>query len=276
MPHAHLPPTLIAPETFLVHDHHHHHDHHHDHYWERFTPGVVANNSLIIRGPNPIVVDTGIAVSRQQFLHDVSAIVDPADLRWVFISHDDIDHTGNLAALMELAPGATAVLTWLMVQRLGPTWPIPATRMRWVGDGESFDIGDRRLYAVRPPVYDSPTTRGLFDPTTGVYWAADCFATSLTEPVPTVGDLDTRQWARGMVAGGRAHSPWVSLVEEHRYQASVDRIAALGATTFAGAHTPVIGRAHTAAALSALRGLPTAAVPPEPDQSTLDDALNST
>jgi hypothetical protein len=258
-----MAPTLIAPETFVVHDH----------YQEGILPGLVAVNSLVIRGPNPIVVDTGLAAGRVQFLHDVCSIVDPSDIRWVFVTHDDIDHIGNLDALMELAPAATAVLTWLMVQRLGPTLPIPPARMRWVGDGESFDIGDRRLYAVRPPVYDSPTTRGLFDPATGVYWAADCFATPLGAPVPTVDELDPRHWARGLAAGGRALSPWLGLVGNDPYQASVDRIASLGATTFAGAHTPTIGRAHTAAALTALRRLPTASVPPEPDQSCLEDAL---
>ena len=62
---------------------------------------------------------------------------------------------------------------------------MPPTRQRWVDDGESFDVGDRMLQAVRPPVFDSPTTRGLFDPTTGVYWASDGFATPMAARSPT-------------------------------------------------------------------------------------------
>jgi hypothetical protein len=48
--------------------------------------------------------------------------------------------------------------------------------MRWVNDGGSFGAGDRTLHAVRPPLWDATGTRGLIDPTSGVYWAADSFA----------------------------------------------------------------------------------------------------
>ena len=43
---------------------------------------------------------------------------------------------------------------------------------------------------MRPPIFDSPTTRGLFDPTTGVYWASDSFATPMLAPVRDVDELD--------------------------------------------------------------------------------------
>jgi hypothetical protein len=46
-------------------------------------------------------------------------------------------------------------------------------QVRWVNDGESFEAYDRTLRAIRPPVWDSPTTRGLFDQSTGVYWGVD-------------------------------------------------------------------------------------------------------
>ena len=91
-------------------------------------------------------------------------LVEPADVRWVFISHDDVDHTGNVNALMAACPNATLIVNWFMVERMGASLAVPPTRQRWIGDGESFDVGDRTLHAIRPPVFDSPTTRGLFDP----------------------------------------------------------------------------------------------------------------
>ena len=69
-----------------------------------------------------------------------------------------------------------------MVERHTNCFDFPLDRCRWVMDGDSLDIGDRTLQALRPPVFDSPTTRGLFDPTTGVYWAVDTFATPLPDP----------------------------------------------------------------------------------------------
>ena len=86
-----LEPTKIAPETFLIHDH----------TGEGQAPVLVPLNTMVIRGSEPVVVDTGVAENRDQYLADVFSIVEPEDIRWVYISHDDVDHTGNVNALME-------------------------------------------------------------------------------------------------------------------------------------------------------------------------------
>ena len=92
-------------------------------------------------------------------------------MRWIFLSHDDVDHSGNLDEVMTACPNAQLVCNWAMVERHTNCFDFPLDRCRWVMDGESLDIGDRTLQLFRPPVYDSPTTRGLFDPKTRVYWA---------------------------------------------------------------------------------------------------------
>ena len=108
----------------------------------------------------------------------------------MFISHDDVDHTGNLNVLMDLAPNATLLVNWFMATRMGASLEVSPTRQRWVGDGDSFDVGDRTLHAIRPPIFDSPTTRGLYDPTTGFYWTSDSFATPMLTPVRDVAEMD--------------------------------------------------------------------------------------
>src|SRR4051794_22192415 len=103
-----LTPTPIAPDTFVVHDHS----------GEGTAPFSVALNTMVIRAREPVVVDTGMAENRDQYLADVFGIVEPEDIRWVFISHDDVDHTGNVNALMDLAPNATLVVNWFMWERM--------------------------------------------------------------------------------------------------------------------------------------------------------------
>jgi flavorubredoxin len=257
---THLEPTQIGSETFLIHDHS----------GEGHAPVLVPLNSLVIRGAEPVVVDTGMAENRDQFLADVFSIVDPEDIRWVFISHDDVDHTGNLNALMEAAPNAVAIVNWFIQERMGASLQVSPLRQRWVGDNEVIDVGDRRLIAIRPPVYDSPTTRGLFDPTTGVYWSSDSFASPMLTPVRNVAEIDPGMWNEGMAMFNQYVSPWITMTDEAKFQASVDRIQALGASTIVGCHTPVIGRAHVDAAIAATRRSPSAEVLPMPDQSVLD------
>lgn len=258
-------PTRIAPETFLIHDHQ----------GEGEAPVSVGLNSVVIRGSEPVVVDTGIPASREQYLDDVFSIVEPEDIRWIFISHDDIDHIGNVATLMDLAPNATMVSNWFMIERQGDQLPGPPSRWRWVDDGEAFDAGDRRLVAMRPPVYDSPTTRGLFDPTTGLYWASDSFATPMLEPVVSVAEMDPGFWTVGFAQFHQLVSPWYQLVDDVKYQRTVDRVEALGITVIAGTHTPVIETSHVGRAFEMIRNFASVDVPPSPGQAELEAMLRS-
>ena len=52
-----LEPTKIAPETFLIHDH----------TGEGQAPVLVPLNTMVIRGSEPVVVDTGVAENRELF-----------------------------------------------------------------------------------------------------------------------------------------------------------------------------------------------------------------
>jgi flavorubredoxin len=255
------PPQAVGPDTWLIRQ------------VQEATgaPLSVYINSLVIAGAEPVIVDTGTAANRSQWLEDVLGIVEPADVRWVFLSHEDHDHTGNLAEVMSRCPNATLVCSWGLVERFSNAFAFPLERCRWVNDGERFDAGDRTLLAVRPPLYDSPTTRGLLDERNGIYWGVDAFATPMPQPVATVADLDHTSWAQGQAMfAHHGLAPWMSLVDDDRYQAAIDRFAALGVTAIAGAHTPLIPRSHIPAALDRLRTLPTADVPPVPDQAVLD------
>ncbi len=225
---------------------------------------------MVIRGAEPVVVDTGMAENHDQFMADVFSLVEPEDIRWVFISHDDVDHTGNLNALMAAAPNATVIINWFMQERMGASLDVSPMRQRWVGDDERIELGDRTLLTVRPPIFDSPTTRGLFDPTTGVYWASDSFATPMLTPVRNVADLDPGFWDEGMATFNQYVSPWITLTDDRKFQATVERVEALGASYFVGCHTPVIGRSHLDQAIAATRRSPFATVAPQPDQAVLD------
>jgi flavorubredoxin len=260
-----LTPTLVAPETFLIHDHQ----------GEGSGPVSVALNTLVIRAAEPVVVDTGVAENRDQYLADVFGLVEPEDVRWVFLSHDDVDHTGNVNALMDACPNATLVSNWFMVERMTASLAVPLTRQRWVDDGGTLDVGDRVLHAVRPPIFDSPTTRGLYDPSTGFYWGSDSFATPMLAPVADASELEADFWISGMHMFHQYVSPWVTMVDDAKFQATVDRVATLRPTAMAGCHTPVVREALVPSALAATRATPSAIVPPQPDQAVLEQIQQS-
>ena len=266
-PTTYVPPTKVAADTFVIHS---------------VQPALgqplfVYLNSMVILGAEPMIVDTGTIANRTQWLEDVFSLVDPEDVRWIFLSHDDVDHTGNLDEAMTACPNAQLVCNWAMVERHTNCFDFPLARCRWVMDGEALDIGDRTLHALRPPVYDSPTTRGLFDPTTGLYWSADTFATPLPSLEAGIEDLDTEFWEFGLALFALgAVSPWLSLVDPVKYGKYVDRVQNLDIKTVAGCHTPVIEGPFIEKAFARIRELPTIDPPPMPDQSVLDEIVAAT
>ncbi len=263
-PTIRVAPTKIAADTYVIHS-----------VQEALgQPLFVYLNSMVILGAEPLILDTGTIANREQWLEDVFSLVDPKDVRWIFLSHDDVDHTGNLEQTMDACPNAQLVCNWSMVERHTNCFQFPIDRCRWVMDGESLDIGDRTVVAMRPPVYDSPTTRGLFDPTTGVYWSADAWATPLPDHQAGIPDLETEFWQFGVTLFTYgALSPWLSLVDQKKYDKTVDRIQDLDITAIAGCHTPVIEGEFIAQAFDHLRALPSIDPPPLPDQSVLDQII---
>jgi flavorubredoxin len=266
-PSIYVPPTEVAADTFVIH---------------QVQPALgqplfVYLNSMVIRGKEPVIVDTGTPANRKQWLEDAFSLVEPRDVRWVFISHDDVDHTGNLDEVMTACPNATLVCNWAMVERHTNCFAFPLERCRWVMDGESFDVGDRTLRALRPPVYDSPTTRGLYDPKTKLYWAVDTFATPLPDPQMGIADLDPGFWRELMwVFAVGAVSPWLTMLDHDKYGRYVDQTQTLDITTIAACHTPVIEGPYIEQAFARIRELPTIDAPMLPGHSILEQIIAAT
>ena len=263
-PTIRVAPEKVAQDTYVIHS-----------VQEALgQPLFVYLNSMVIKGAEPMIVDTGTIANREQWLEDVFSLVEPEDVRWIFISHDDVDHTGNLEQTMDACPNAKLVCNWAMVERHTNCFNFPIDRCRWVMDGETLDIGDRTLVAMRPPVYDSPTTRGLFDPSTGLYWSVDTFATPLPAIDAGIADLETDFWQGGLALFALgAVSPWLSMVDPGKYGKYVDGVQNLDIKTIAGCHTPVIEGEFIEAAFSWVRQLPVIDPPPMPDQSVLDQIV---
>ena len=66
-PTTYVPPTEVAPETFVIH---------------QVQPALgqplfVYINSMVILGKEPVIVDTGTPANREQWLKDVFSLVEP-------------------------------------------------------------------------------------------------------------------------------------------------------------------------------------------------------
>jgi flavorubredoxin len=257
-------PHCIAPDTWLIPN------------LAPAGPGLyLPVNSMVIRGREPVIVDTGAPLHRALWLDKVFSVVEPEDVRWIFLSHDDGDHTGGLLEALERCPNATLVTNFFSVERLALEKPaLPLERMRWIEPGGSFDAGDRVLQLFRPPIFDGPTSRGLFDTKTRAMWIVDTFA-CLTPGSLDADDLTAEQLEQ-MSAMNSAVSPWHAWLDRASYGRHVDAVEAYGATTVASAHGPTLRGERLDDAFDRLRGLAGAPIIPTPGQELLDALLAPT
>lgn len=203
--------------------------------------GVLPVNAFVLHAEQPVVVDTGLSTADKDFLSALSEVIDPADVRWVWITHPDRDHTGGLWQLLDAAPAARLVTTFLGMGIMSTEWEVPLQRVHLLNPGQGLDVGDRRLHAFRPPLFDSPATTGFLEDRSGALFSSDCFGAPLPSvelamapDAQAVGDeLRDRQllWAS-------VDSPWVHQVDPVQFRASVDAVRAMGAATVFSSHLP--------------------------------------
>jgi flavorubredoxin len=256
-------PVRVAAETFLI---------------PNLAPAgdhYLPVNSLLIRGDEPIVVDTGAPVHHDHWVDMVFGLVDPADVRWVFLSHEDGDHVGALDTVLESAPQATLVTNFFGTERRALEAPVPLQRSVWLEPGETFVAGDRRLRLVLPPIFDGPATRGLFDESTGVLWAVDSFAAMTTGAVHHLDDLpndlvnETFEFLNSLV------SPWHEWLDPAKYGRHVDAVRSLRPRVVTSAHGPVIAGDAIDDAFARVRALAGQPRHVPPGQEQLDQILAS-
>jgi flavorubredoxin len=244
---------------------------------EGIAPAAMYANSMVIAGAEPILVDTGSRVTRGAWLEATFSVVEPADVRWIYLSHDDHDHIGNLFEVLELCPDAQLVMTWFMVERLASEALVPLDRVRIVNDGDRFHAADRDLVAVVPPTFDSPTTRGLFDTKSGVYWAVDSFATAVPHDVTDLDELDPEFFTATFLEVQRTLSPWHQWLDPAKYASHIERVRDLGASVVASAHGPATRGEQIGRSIDLLRQLPSlppAQLPGQPELELILSVIN--
>lgn len=204
--------------------------------------GFLPVNTFVIHGEQPVVVDTGLSTPDKDFVSELAEVIDPADVRWIWITHPDRDHTGGLWQLMEAAPQARLVTTFLGVGIMSCEWQVPLDRVHLLNPGQRLDVGDRTLSGHRPPLFDNPATVGLQDDRTGALFSSDCFGGPMASPdlatAPDVRALTPEDRRAAQLLWAAVDSPWVHDVDRTTYAATVDSYRRLDPSAILSTHLP--------------------------------------
>src|SRR5512134_863035 len=159
--------------------------------------GLVPINAFVIKGSEPILVDTGAAVQNGEFMPALRSVIDPAELKWIWLTHTDFDHMGSLNQLLAENPQLRVITSYLGVGIMTLAAPLPMDRVHLVNNGEEITLGDRTLHGIRPPAFDNPSTTGFYDDKSGVFFSSDCFGALLSAVPQNAAELSDQDLRDG-------------------------------------------------------------------------------
>lgn len=231
--------------------------------------GVLPVNAYLLLADEPVLIDTGMG-DDGEFLDALSSLIDPAALRWVWLTHDDADHTGSIQQVFERAPHARLVTHAFSAMRMASWWPVPLDRVHAIRVGDRLPVGDRTLRAVAPPLYDNPMSTGLLDEATGALFSVDSFGAILPEMAEDAADVPIDALCGGMQAWSAADSPWAHLLDRQRFGAVLDELRRLQPSRIFSSHLPAASGTSLDRFLEVLAAVPDAepAVAPDHEQFT--------
>ncbi len=211
--------------------------------------GVLAVNAFVLKGPAPMLVDTGLAALGDAFIDALAREIDLGDLRWIWLSHLDADHLGNLERVLQKAPKARVLTSFLGMGKMQLAG-LDVSRVAVLEPGACFDAGGRTLVPVRPPYFDAPESIGFFDTQERVLFAVDSFGALLPAPVTDFDAIDPRALRDGLVAWSSIDAPWLAGVDQRAFGDALGALRRLAPEVVISGHLPA---AH--AAIDRLTGM---------------------
>ncbi len=240
--------------------------------------GFLPVNAFVLHAEQPVVVDTGLSLPDRNFVQSLSEVMDPADVRWIWLTHPDRDHTGGIYDMLEAAPNAKIVTTFVGVGILGTERPLPLDRVYLLNAGQSLDVGDRTLTGFRPPLFDNPATVGVYDSKSGVCFSSDCFGAPLSSSENAASEniaaVSPDEVAGAQLLWASVDSSWVHKVDQAKYEAGFEPFRAFDPSWTFSVHLPPI-QGSLDPMMQTLRGAPDVPEFVGPDQVALEAMLAS-
>jgi flavorubredoxin len=235
--------------------------------------GLVPINAFVLKGSEPMLVDTGAVIQKGEFMAALRSVIDPAELRWVWLSHTDFDHIGMLHELLEENPRLRVITSFLSVGIMTLSSPLPLDKVHLLNPGQTITVGSRKLTALRPPTFDNPSTMGFFEHNSQMLFSADCFGALLSEIPQNAADLPENVLRDGQIFWGTVDAPWLHHVDNVSFARELDGIRKLSPELILSGHLPVATGALAEQMLLAIAAIPSAQPFVGPDHEQFQQML---
>lgn len=232
--------------------------------------GNVPINAFVLHGAEPILVDTGVHGQSQAFMQTLGEVIDPIDIRWLWLTHTDFDHIGSVHALLTSNPELRVITTFLGVGIMSLFEPLPMDRVYLLNPGEQLRLGDRTLHAFKPPAFDNPSTTGFYDDRSRALFTSDCFGALLDQVPENAADIAERDLRAGQTLWSTIDAPWLHKADVSVLGRELDAIRRMDPRMILSSHLPAAGRVVIERLLTTLLEAPSAAPFVGPNQQSLE------
>ena len=163
-----------------------------------------VSSYLVVGSRATILVDTGDPAHRELVLAQLDAALGGRSLDYVFPTHPEIPHAGNLPALLERYPSARAVGDvrdyWLHYPEFGG-------RFEARRPGEAIDLGDREFRFLPAHIRDLENTLWGHDDGAGMLFVSDGFSFIHDVPAPDGEDEPVHRPGQCRLTSGEMPEP---------------------------------------------------------------------
>lgn len=199
--------------------------------------GIVPVNSFLIHGNEPVLVDTNLKMLEYQFIASLEKIINPTEIKWVWLTHTDPDHLGNLQRVLNLLVNARLVTTYIGMGKLA-LHQLPIDKVYLLNPGQVLSAGDRQLMCIVPPTYDAPETTGILDIKSSTCFTADCFGAVLKEPAERASAISSSILREGLKTWATIDAPWLIDIDRDKFGKKISAFRNFNVQNILSSHLP--------------------------------------
>ncbi|WP_350336120.1 MBL fold metallo-hydrolase [Coralliovum pocilloporae] len=130
---------------------------------------VLLNNGC------PLIFDAGSHLHRKQIMAELKELLGESSPGFVFLTHTELPHTGNLSAILDAWPQTRLVVSSAILPHVELPWWVSEEQVDFAYAGTEGSYGGRTISFTDGILKDQPGTQWMYDAQTGTLFTADAF-----------------------------------------------------------------------------------------------------
>ena len=123
----------------------------------------------------PLLFDAGSHIHSEEILADLKDLLGQDKPGYVFLTHTELPHTGNLSTILKHWPETKLVVSSEILPHVELPWWVTEDQVLYGYAGTEGEYGGRHISFLSGILKDQPGTHWMYDQITGALFTADAF-----------------------------------------------------------------------------------------------------